>query len=127
VQLYLPKGTYLNGLVGKILGILIAVVFISSFFIYEMRILRSYSLIDLLSIWTIISLALGVYFARTNKIQWHKWTMISMNFLALILTGLFTLMPGSLMHEIFFGYIKFLTHWKYIGTIKIIYPLKLLC
>ena len=103
VQLYLPKGTPLHKSIGRIWVGLMAVVSLSSFFIYKLKIWGNYSPIHLLSIWVLISLIGGIYFAKIGKIEWHKWTMVSMYFLALILTGLFTFLPGRIMNEVLFN------------------------
>ena len=103
VQLYFSKGTPLHKLIGRIWIGLMAVVSLSSFFIYELKIWGNYSPIHLLSIWVLISLIGGIYFAKIGKIEWHKWTMVSMYFVALILTGLFTLLPGRIMNKILFS------------------------
>ena len=53
VQLYLSKGTPLHKLIGRIWIGLMAVVSLSSFFIYELKIWGNYSPIHLLSIWAV--------------------------------------------------------------------------
>ena len=103
VQLYLSKGTPLHKLIGRIWIGLMAVVSLSSFFIYELKIWGNYSPIHLLSIWVLISLIGGIYFAKIGKIEWHKWTMTLICFLALILTGIFTLLPERIMNKVPFN------------------------
>ena len=63
----------------------------------------AYSPIHLLSLWTIFSLGLAIYFVRVGNIKRHKQVMIALYGFALILTGFFTLMPGRVMHQIVFG------------------------
>lgn len=82
---------------------LMALVAFSSFFIREIQLWGEFSPIHLLSIWTLICLGLGIYFARIGKIKKHKYFMVSLYVFALILTGLFTLMPSRIMHQIIFG------------------------
>ena len=103
VQLCLSKGTPLHKLIGRIWVGLMAVVSLSSFFIYELKIWGNYSPIHLLSVWVLISLIGGIYFANIGKIEWHRWTMVSMYFLALILTGFFTLLPERIMNKVLFN------------------------
>ena len=103
VQLYLSKGTPLHKLIGRIWVGLMAVVSLSSFFIYELKIWGNYGPIHLLSIWVLISLIGGIYFAKIGKIEWHKWTMTLIYFLALILTGIFTLLPERIMNKVPFN------------------------
>jgi uncharacterized membrane protein len=41
--------------------------------------------------------------ARTHHMRTHKITMISIFAGALVLAGLFTLVPGRIMHSVVFG------------------------
>lgn len=103
IQLSLKKGGVVHKTIGHIwVGLMLAVSF-SSFFIHEIRLWGIYSPIHLLSLWTIIACFLAIYFVRIGSVKTHKIMMISMYFLALILTGLFTLWPGRVMHQIVFG------------------------
>ena len=72
-------------------------------FIHEIRLWGQYSPIHLLSLWTLISLGLAIYFAKAGKIKRHQQIMIALYGFGLILTGFFTLMPGRVMHHIIFG------------------------
>ena len=74
---------------------------ISSFFIYDLKVWGNYSPIQPLSAWTLLSLGAGIYFIRKGDIRRHKFVMTSLFYLALILTGAFTLLPGRLMHTVF--------------------------
>ena len=73
------------------------------FFIHKIELWGAYSPIHLLSIWTIFSLGLAIYFVHVGNIKRHKQVMIALYGFALILTGLFTLMPGRVIHQIAFG------------------------
>ena len=103
LQLSLKKGTSLHKFMGRIWVILMLVVSFTSFFIHKLNLWGKYSPIHLLSIWTIIAVVLGVYFARIGNIKRHKIFMVYTYWLALILTGLFTFYPGRVMNLIFFG------------------------
>ena len=103
VQLVLKKGTSLHKFMGRVWVGLMLIVSFTSFFIHELNIWGKYSPIHLLSIWVIICVVLGIYFARIGKIKRHKIFMVYTYWLALILTGLFTLYPGRVMNLIFFG------------------------
>ena len=103
IQLYMKKGGKIHKLLGRIWIGLMLVVSISSFWIHDIRLWGLFSPIHILSAWTIFSCGMGIYFARVGKIKAHKYTMVSMYFLALILTGAFTLLPGRLMNQIIFG------------------------
>ena len=100
IQLSMKKGGTIHKLLGRMWVALMLIVAITSFFIHETKMWGDYSPIHLLSLWTIFSLGLGIYFVRVGNIKRHKQVMIGLYFFALILTGFFTLMPGRVMHQI---------------------------
>ena len=103
MQLYMKKGGAMHKLLGRIWVGLMLVVSVSSFFIHEIKLWGAYSPIHLLSLWTIFSLGLAIYFVRVGNIKRHKQVMLALYGFALILTGFFTFMPGRVMHQIVFG------------------------
>jgi len=103
IQLSMKKGGAIHKLLGRIWVGLMLIVAISSLFIHEIKLWGAYSPIHLLSLWTIFSLGLGIYFVRVGNIKRHKQVMIALYFFALILTGFFTLYPGRVMHQILIG------------------------
>ena len=103
IQLAMKKGTRLHKALGWIWTGVMALVAITSFFIHEIKLWGQYSPIHLLSLWTLFSLGLAIYFARIGKIKRHKQVMVALYGFGLILTGFFTLMPGRVMHQIIFG------------------------
>ena len=103
IQLYMKKGGMLHKLLGRLWIGLMLIVSISSFFIHEIKLWGPYSPIHLLSIWTIFSLGLAIYFVRIGNIKRHKQVMIALYVFALILTGFFTLLPGRVMHQVLVG------------------------
>lgn len=103
VQFCMKKGTPLHKRIGWVWVGLMVGVSLSSFFIHELRLWGRYSPIHLLSVWTLLSLGIAVYFARIGNIKQHKIWMSAMYFLALVVTGLFTLLPGRIMHQLVFG------------------------
>ena len=103
IQLYMKKGGMLHKLLGRLWIGLMLIVSISSFFIHEIKLWGLYSPIHLLSIWTIFSLGLAIYFVRIGNIKRHKQVMIALYVFALILTGFFTLLPGRVMHQVLVG------------------------
>ena len=103
VQLMSAKGTSQHKVLGYIWVSLMMYVSISSFFISEIQLWGAYSPIHLLSVWTVLTLCTAVYFARVGNIKAHKLNMQLLYGLALILTGLFTLLPNRVMGQIFFG------------------------
>jgi uncharacterized membrane protein len=103
VQLAAPKGTLPHRTLGGIWVAIMFVVAISSFFIHQLRVWGPWSPIHLLSIFTLVMLPLGVWRAHNHQVQRHRWIMISLFCGALLIAGLFTLMPGRIMHAVVFG------------------------
>lgn len=103
MQLTLKKGTWVHRQVGRLWVILLATVAFTSFFIHEIRVWGIWSPIHLLSIFTLGALFVGVYAARQKQYRTHAITMSATYFLALILTGALTLLPGRMMHGMVFG------------------------
>jgi uncharacterized membrane protein len=60
------------------------------------------SWIHVLSTVSIINIVLAVYFARTRNFKAHKGCMIG-GFSGLVIAGIFTLLPGRIMHQAVFG------------------------
>ena len=102
-QLVSAKGTARHRALGWTWVGLMTCVAISSFFISELKLWGAFSPIHLLSIWTLFSLVVAVYFARHGNIRQHKIWMLLLYILALLVTGLFTFWPGRVMHGVLFG------------------------
>jgi uncharacterized membrane protein len=105
VQLVAPKGTLPHRTLGWIWVVLLVVVAISSFGIHghSYRLWRDWSPIHLLSILTPVMLAAAVISARRHRIRAHAITMICIFVGALVIAGMFTLVPGRVMHTVVFG------------------------
>jgi uncharacterized membrane protein len=103
VQLTAPKGTLPHRTLGWIWVILMVIVAGSSFWIHQIRLLGPWSPIHLLSIFTLVTLPLGVWMAHRHRVADHRRIMILMFSGALVIAGLFTLMPGRIMHAVVFG------------------------
>jgi uncharacterized membrane protein len=103
VQLAAPKGTLPHRTLGWIWVALMAVVAISSFWIHELRVIGPWSPIHLLSIFTLAMLVRGVWFARNHNVRRHRLTMTVTFAGALVIAGLFTFLPGRIMHAVVFG------------------------
>jgi uncharacterized membrane protein len=103
VQFAAPKGTLPHRTVGWIWVGLMAVVAASSFWIHEIRLLGPWSPIHLLSIFTLIVLPIAVWRARRHRVADHRRIMILIFVGALVIAGLFTFVPGRIMHAVFFG------------------------
>jgi uncharacterized membrane protein len=83
--------------------VLLLVISASSFLIHGIRMWGPWSPIHILSVLTPIMLIVGVLSARRHHMRTHKITMISIFAGALVLAGLFTLVPGRIMHSVVFG------------------------
>jgi uncharacterized membrane protein len=103
VQFAAPKGTLPHRTLGWIWVALMAAVAISSFWIHTIRLVGPFSPIHLLSIFTLIMLPLAVWRAHQHRVADHKRIMILTFAGALVIAGLFTLVPGRIMHAVVFG------------------------
>jgi uncharacterized membrane protein len=103
VQFAAPKGTLPHRTIGFIWVGLMAVVAGSSFWIHQIRLVGPWSPIHLLSIFTLTMLPFGVWMAHRHRVVDHRRIMILMFTGALVIAGLFTLMPGRIMHRVIFG------------------------
>jgi len=103
VQLVAPKGTLPHRTIGWIWVILLAVIAASSFWIHEIRLVGPFSPIHLLSILVLFLLPIAVTAARRHDINRHRKTMTGIFVGGLIVAGLFTFVPGRIMHTVLFG------------------------
>jgi uncharacterized membrane protein len=103
VQFAAPKGTLPHRTVGFIWVGLMAVVAGSSFWIHQIRLVGPWSPIHLLSIFTLVMLPLAVWKAHSHQVAAHRRIMIYLFLGALVVAGLFTLLPGRVMHKVIFG------------------------
>jgi uncharacterized membrane protein len=76
---------------------------ISSFWIHAIRLVGPWSPIHLLSIFVLITVPLAVWKAHRHQVADHRRIMISIFSGALVIAGLFTLLPGRIMHAVVFG------------------------
>ena len=104
VQLAAPKGTLPHRTVGWTWVALMVVVAVSSFWIHELRTWWDWSAIHLLSIFTLAMLPLAVLHARRHQVARHRNAMIAIFTGALVIAGLFTFVPGRIMHAVLFGH-----------------------
>ena len=103
VQLSAPKGTIGHRTIGWIWVVVMLAVAISAFWIHQLRLWGPWSPIHLLAIFTLITLPIAVLNARRHRVNQHRWAMISIFVGALVIAGLFTLLPGRIMHAVVFG------------------------
>ena len=103
VQFAAPKGTLPHRTIGWIWVGLMMMVAISSFWIHQIRLLGPWSPIHLLSIFTLIIVPVAVWRAHRHDVTGHRLTMIFTFTGALVIAGLFTFVPGRIMHSVVFG------------------------
>ena len=104
VQFAAPKGTLPHRTVGWIWVTLMAVVCVTAFFIHQLRSWGAWSPIHLLAIFTLIMLPLAVLAAHQHAVARHRRNMIGIFAGALVVAGLFTFLPGRIMHAVVFGH-----------------------
>ena len=76
-------------------------VVVSSFFIHTIRLWGPFSPIHLLSIFTLAMLPLAVAHARRHAVE--RRAMLGLFVGALVIAGIFTFLPGRIMHAVVFG------------------------
>ncbi|MGQ0544507.1 MAG: DUF2306 domain-containing protein [Betaproteobacteria bacterium] len=96
------KGTPAHKRLGRTWVGLMLVVALSSFWILEIRDGAGFSVIHLLSAWTLIALALAIRAIRRGNVRAHKGFMIG-TFLGLAGAGLGALAPGRFLYVVLFG------------------------
>jgi uncharacterized membrane protein len=97
-----PKGRGLHKALGWTWVAAMSATAISSFFITGLN-GDLFSLIHLLSGWTVIALPMAVYAIRNRNVERHRRGMSGLFFGGLVIAGLFTFIPGRFMFEMFFG------------------------
>ncbi|MDR3470324.1 MAG: DUF2306 domain-containing protein [Devosia sp.] len=103
VQFFRKKGDPIHRAIGRTWVGLMAIVALSGFFIWTIRLLYVFSPIHLLSIFVLVMLWRGVQAARRGDIDKHLQTMRGTYIFGLIVTGLLTLIPGRTMYFVVFG------------------------
>jgi uncharacterized membrane protein len=82
---------------------LMLVVTVTSFWISANPVIGRFSWIHGLSLFTTIMLVFGVLAARRGQRKAHRAIMINVFWFALVVTGILTLLPGRVMHQVVFG------------------------
>ena len=103
VQFSAPKGTIPHRTIGWIWVVLMLAVSISAFWIHQIRLWGPWSPIHLLAIFTLIMLPIAVLNAHRHRVPQHRMAMTLIFLGALVVAGLFTLVPGRIMHAVVFG------------------------
>lgn len=102
LQIFGPKGTRMHRILGWTWVVFMAIVAISSFFIHLIN-RHGLSVIHILSAITLVMLPVMVYAARRHNVKLHKQVATRLYLFALVGAGVFTLFPGRLMWQVFFG------------------------
>jgi uncharacterized membrane protein len=102
-QFALPKGVAPHRALGWSFALAMMGVAGGSLLIHTIRTWGPWSPIHLLSLFTLIMTPLAVLAARRRRVESHRSAMIWLYALALVVTGLFTLWPGRIMHGVVFG------------------------
>jgi uncharacterized membrane protein len=103
VQMLGRKGVTTHRVLGWSWVILMLIVAASSFWIVDFRNLKPTALILALSALVLVQVPLGVRAARAHQVEAHRKTMQGLFLGALLIAGVFTLLPGRLMHQVLFG------------------------
>src|SRR5262245_27240279 len=94
------KGTPSHKLLGSTWVALMSVAALSSFWLTGPH--QGFSVIHLLSVWTLVAMAFAIYFIRKGNVKRHKGFMIG-TFLGLAGAGIGALAPGRLLYRFFFS------------------------
>ena len=103
IQLLSPKGTLVHKGLGWAWVSLMAITALSSFAIFEIRLIGPFSPIHLLSMAALATLVFAIIKVRQGNVKAHKAALTWLFFGGLVLAGVFTLMPGRIMHQVMFG------------------------
>ncbi|KIN63807.1 putative membrane protein [Sulfitobacter noctilucicola] len=99
----IPRGSRLHRWFGWTWVLMMVGVALSSFWIFEIRLIGPFSPIHLLSAYVLVQLVFAVRAARAGRIQEHRKSMKGMVFGALVVAGAFTFLPGRVMYQVVLG------------------------
>lgn len=102
-QMLAPKGTISHRKAGWAWAALMMMAAGSSLFIHTIRTWGPFSAIHLLSVLVLVQVPLAIWLVRTGRIAGHRKTMTSLFLFALMAAGIFTFLPGRIMHDVLFG------------------------
>lgn len=103
VQFARAKGTFSHRTFGWIWVLLMTGVALSSFLIHGLHWWGPWGPIHILSIMVLALLPYAIWRARTHQVRGHAITMVSIFIGGLIIAGIFTFVPGRIMHSVLFG------------------------
>ena len=102
IPLLLRKGTSVHRMAGRLWIALMVLTALSTFFIHEINLVGGFSPIHILSMVVLVSAADVIRSARRRDFVRHQRVVKSLYFGAIGIAGLFTLLPGRIMHEVVF-------------------------
>jgi len=88
---------------GWVWVMLMLTIAVSSFLIHTIRVWGPFSPIHLLSLFTLAVLPVVVLAAHRHDLRHHQRAMIGLFIGALVIAGVFTLLPGRIMSTVVFG------------------------
>ena len=94
------KGDARHKALGRIWAALMIVIAVSSYWLRTIN--GGFSFIHLFSVLTLVSIPLGIFYARAGRMQDHRYTMRNL-YIGLIVAGLFSFAPGRLPFAMLFG------------------------
>ena len=100
VMVLRAKGTGTHRRLGRIWVGLMSLAALSSFWLTGLR--DGFSVVHLLSVWTLVAMALAIYFIRQGKVKQHKRFMVG-TFVGLAGAGIGALMPGRMLSAYLWG------------------------
>lgn len=100
--LSLPKGRGPHKALGWTWVVAMAATAVSSLFITGLN-GDAYSLVHLLSGWTIVALPLAIWAIRNGNVSAHRRAMTALFVGGLVVAGALTFLPGRFMFRLFFG------------------------
>jgi uncharacterized membrane protein len=103
VQFLRRKGTGSHRALGRVWVGAMAVTAVSSVLMVGSCAVDGFSVIHLLTAFTLFMLPFGVVHARQGRIREHRSEMIWLYMGAIVVAGAFTLAPGRLLHDMVFG------------------------
>jgi uncharacterized membrane protein len=103
VQLAAPKGTLPHRTLGYVWAALMMTIAGSSLWITRPGWWMGYGPIHILSFYVLIAVPVAIMRARQGRIGSHSKTMTGVFLGALVVAGLFTFVPGRIMHTVLFG------------------------
>lgn len=97
------KGTYIHRMGGRVWIALMMLTALSTFFIHEINMFHGFSPIHLLSLVVLVASVGVIRSARQRNFAKHKRIVKMLYFGGIGIAGLFTLLPGRIMHDVVFS------------------------